>query len=236
MIVDAEGENGRRFTRPSYADVLLELGDDVHIEGYGLTGRLGGAIEIIEVPARADHRQRRAACRGRRVRGLRAKARGSRRADSLFVGGPIEQPGLNVEAVRRPAEGILVGARVRGTLKAPELTVFSEPTMPQQEQLSYLVLGRPLQSASASESSAMSRAALALGLRGGNFVSERVNENLGLDEFGIQTDPDESAAQASFVIGKYLSPSLVRELRDRVVRAGEHAQAASTRSRSAGSS
>jgi translocation and assembly module TamB len=110
--------------------------------------------------------------------------------------------------VRRPAEGIVVGARVRGTLKSPELTVFSQPTMPQQEQLSYLVLGRSLQSASASESSAMSRAALALGLKGGNFVSERINQNLGLDEFGIQTDPNKPASEASFVIGKYLSPSL----------------------------
>jgi translocation and assembly module TamB len=88
------------------------------------------------------------------------------------------------------------------------LSVFSEPAMPQQDQLSYLVLGRPLESASASESSAMSRAALALGLKGGNFVSERINKNLGLDEFGIQTDPGEPATEASFVIGKYLTPSL----------------------------
>jgi translocation and assembly module TamB len=80
--------------------------------------------------------------------------------------------------------------------------------MQQQEQLSYLVLGRPLQGASQSEESALSRAALALGLRGGNFVSERINENLGLDEFGIQTAPGESSSTASFVIGKYLSPSL----------------------------
>ena len=185
---------------------------------------------------RADHGHRRAACP--RTASTRPTGKSSRLRDGrlLFAGGPIDQPGLDVEAVRRPAESILVGARVRGTLKPPELTVFSEPTMPQQEQLSYLILGRPLQSATDSESSAMSRAALALGLKGGNFVSERVNENLGLDEFGIQTDPGESSAQASFVIGKYLIAELVCELRDRVVRAREYAQAQATRSRGAGSS
>src|SRR5690606_27525042 len=99
----------------------------------------------------------------------------------LFAGGAIARPGIDIEAVRRPAEDILVGARVRGTLSQPELSVFSEPPMPEQEQLSYLVLGRPLEGASASESSAMSQAAMALGLRGGNFVSERLNETLGFD-------------------------------------------------------
>jgi translocation and assembly module TamB len=207
VIVDDEGENGRRFTRPWHADVMLELGDAVRLEGYGLTGRLGGGIKIVELPGEPI-----TGSGELRIQNGVYEAYGQKlevaRGRLLFVGGPIEQPGLDVEAVRRPAESILVGARVRGTLKSPELTVFSEPTMPQQEQLSYLILGRPLQSASDSESSAMSRAALALGLKGGNFVSERVNENLGLDEFGIQTDPGESAAQASFVIGKYLSPSL----------------------------
>ena len=141
-----------------------------------------------------------------------------------FAGGPIDQPGLNVEAVRRPAEGILVGARVRGTLKAPELTVFSEPTMPQQEQLSYLVLGRPLQSASDSESSAISRAALALGLRGGNFVSGRVNKNLGLDEFGIQTDL--RVGCRSVVRHRQISVAEpLCELWNRAHRAGEYAEA-----------
>jgi translocation and assembly module TamB len=207
VIVDAENEKAQASTRPLYANVQLKLGDDVHLEGYGLTGRLAGAIEITEVPREpiTGSGELRVEEGVYEAYGQKLEVRTGRLA---FAGGPIEQPGLNVEAVRRPAEGILVGARVRGTLKSPELTVFSEPSMAQQEQLSYLVLGRPLQSASASESSAMSRAALALGLRGGNFVSERVNENLGLDEFGIQTDPDQSAEQASFVIGKYLSPSL----------------------------
>jgi translocation and assembly module TamB len=206
VIVDTD-DHRQAVTRPLHADVKVELGDAVELEGYGLTGRLDGDIEITETPGEpiTGTGELRVEKGVYEAYGLKLVVETGR---LLFAGGPIDQPGLDVQAVRRPAEGILVGARVRGTVKSPRLTVFSEPAMPQHEQLSYLVLGRPLESASTSESSAMSRAALALGLKGGNFVSERVNENLGLDEFGIQTDPGESASEASFVIGKYLSPSL----------------------------
>ncbi len=209
VIVEPGGDTGGRAAARSFAaNVRLVLGDDVRIDGYGLTGRLGGAIAITEKPGEPT------AATGE----LRVEEGGIYEAYGqqleietgrvVFAGGPVSAPGVDIRAVRRPAEGIVVGARVRGLLAAPELSLFSEPPMPEQEQLSYLELGRPLDDASESESSAMSRAALALGVRGGNFVSERINENLGLDAFGIESDPGEAAAEAAFVIGKYLTPSL----------------------------
>ena len=188
VIVDAEDEGGQTFTRPLYANVRLDLGDRVNVEGYGLTARLGGGIEITEAPREpiTGSGELRVENGVYEAYGQKLDIRTGRLA---FAGGPIDQPGLNVEAVRRPAEGILVGARVRGTLKAPELTVFSEPTMPQQEQLSYLVLGRPLQSASDSESSAISRAALALGLRGGTSCRDASTRTSGSTSSGFKPTP-----------------------------------------------
>lgn len=208
VLVEPGDEGARRRSQALSANVRLALGDDVQIAGYGLTGRLGGAIEITEKAGEPT-----AATGELRVEeGGVYEAYGQQLAIEtgrvVFAGGPIADPGVDIRAVRRPAEGIVVGARVRGLLAAPELSLFSEPPMPQQEQLSYLVLGRPLDDASESESSAMSRAALALGVKGGNFVSERINENLGLDAFGIESNPNETAAEAAFVIGKYLTPSL----------------------------
>ena len=200
------------------------LGDDVRIDGYGLTGRLGGAIEITEKPGEPTV----ATGELRVVEGV-YEAYGQQleieTGRVVFAGGPITEPGVDIRAVRRPAEGIVVGARVRGRLAAPELSLFSEPPMPQQEQLSYLVLGRPLDDASASESSAMSSAALALGLRGGNFVSERINKNLGLDSFGIETDPSEAAVRSGVRHRQVPDAEPVRELRNRIVRARQHGEA-----------
>jgi translocation and assembly module TamB len=207
VFVDAEEERRAALTRALYAQVAIHLGDNVTFEGFGLTGRLAGALEVVEVPAEPT-----TGSGELRVENGTYVAYGQeleiRTGRLVFAGGALTRPGLDIEAVRRPAEDVLVGARVRGTLRQPELSVFSEPAMARQEQLSYLVLGRPLENASASENSALSQAAMALGLRGGNFVSDRLNRSLGFDEFGIQTQPGEDANAASFVIGKYLSPSL----------------------------
>jgi translocation and assembly module TamB len=207
IVASGDEEEDRTLARPFSAKVQLRLGDEVEVDGYGLTGRLGGAIEIAERPGEptTGTGELRIVDGVYEAYGQKLEIETGR---VVFAGGPIAEPGVDIEAVRHPTEDITVGARVRGPLAAPELSVFSEPPMPQQEQLSYLVLGRGLEDASESESSAMSRAALALGLKGGNFVSERINENLGLDAFGIETDSNESASEASFVIGKYLTPSL----------------------------
>jgi len=64
---------------------------------------------------------------------------------------------------------------------------------------------------SGSEGSALSRAALALGLKGGNTVAEKIGGGLGLDQFGVDQGEAGSGTNpenASFVIGKYLSPKL----------------------------
>jgi translocation and assembly module TamB len=206
IIVDAEETRRTQLARPFYARVDLQLGDDVQFDGLGLTGRLGGALEVVEVPTEpvTGSGELRVTSGTYEAYGQALEVRTGR---LLFAGGALARPGIDIEAVRRPTEDILVGARVRGTLNRPELSVFSEPPMPRQEQLSYLLLGRPLESTSTSETSALSQAALALGLRGGNFVSDRLNQALGFDEFGIQSQAAE-ANSASFVIGKYLTPSL----------------------------
>jgi len=126
---------------------------------------------------------------------------------------PVTEPALDVRAVRRPEEDILVGSRVRGTMEEPEFTLFSEPPMSQQEQLSWLVLGRSLEEAPAGESSALAQASLALGVKGGNALAENIGDNLGVDEFGIESGSGEAGAasdptDAALVIGKYLSPDL----------------------------
>jgi translocation and assembly module TamB len=208
VIVDENGAPAARaMSRPLYARIDLRLGDDVAIDGFGLTGELAGGLQITEVPMEPT-----TATGEIRVEQGTYEAYGQkldiRRGRLMFAGGPITRPGLDIEAVRQATQDILVGARVRGTLAQPELSLFSEPPLPQQEQLSYLVLGRSLENASTSETSALSNAAVALGLKGGNFVSERLNRSLGFQEFGIETKPGEGTESASFVIGKYLSPSL----------------------------
>jgi len=181
----------------------------VYIEAFGLTAGLEGELLIIEGP-------------GEPTRGTgelnvvdgRYQAYGQNLSIEtgtiLFPGGPISEPGVDVRAVRGDLEDedVVVGVEARGNLRQPDFTLFSEPSMSQQEQLSYLVLGRALGESSGGESSLLTRAALALGLKGGNYLAENFGSKLGVDEIGLESSDTGDGEQASLVIGKYLSPRL----------------------------
>lgn len=213
IIEPHQGEKPKAAeARKLHARVRLILGDQVRFEGFGLKGRIEGQLLIIQQPDDPT----RGSGELRIVEGeYRAYGQGLviETGRILFAGGPITQPGIDIRAVRHPAEGITVGVQVRGTLKEPKLTIFSEPSMTQAEQLSWLVLGRPLQGASSSEAAMLSQAALALGLKGGDFLVKKFGKNLGVDTIGIETGSGEAGAAsdvnaAALVIGKYLSPGL----------------------------
>ena len=194
------------------ARIRLVLGDAVSLDGFGLKARLAGGVTVTQMPGQPT-------LGSGEVNILDGEYRAYGQGlvidtgKILFAGGPISEPGINVRALRRPAEGIVVGVSVRGPLQNPDFNVFSEPGMTQSEQLSWLVLGRPLAGASEGESDMITQAALALGLRGGNFLADRFGDSLGVDSVGIETGSGEAGAssdvnQAAFVIGKYLSPDL----------------------------
>ena len=208
---DEEVEPGA-VTQALHARVRVRLGDDVRFEGFGLTARFEGNVLVVErpeVPTTATGELR--------ILDGEYEAYGQglviETGRILFAGGPLTEPGLDIQAVRRPREGILVGANVRGTLETPEFTLFSEPPMVQQEQLSWLILGRSLQEAPAGEQSALSQAALALGVRGGDFLARNIGDRLGIDQLTIETGTGEAGApadpsEAALVAGVFVTPRI----------------------------
>ncbi|MGK0224500.1 MAG: translocation and assembly module TamB, partial [Limisphaerales bacterium] len=185
----------------------LTLGDKVMFDGLGLKAQFSGGLSIEDKTGGPTT----AAGEITVVKGAYT-AYGQdlqiERGQVLFAGGPIDQPGINIRAARQATPEIRVGVDVSGAINAPAIEVFSNPTMPQSEQLSYLVLGRPLASADAGESSILQQAAMALGVKGGGLITDRLRDGLGVQQLGIETEPGQSSADAALVIGKYLSPKL----------------------------
>jgi len=193
---------------PVYANLRFTLGQAVRFDGLGLTGRLGGSVVAVDEPGQPTR-----ASGELNIRDGRYRAYGQdltiRRGRLLFAGGPLTEPGLDIEAVRQPAADILVGVKVRGNLQQPVVTTFSEPSMSQSEQLSWLVLGRPLQeNTSSSEQSALNNAALMLGLTGGESLGKQLGETVGVDEVEVTSEAGDSTS-ASLLVGKYLTPKLL---------------------------
>jgi len=188
--------------------VRLILGDQVRFDGFGLKGRFTGNLLTKDRPGKPTTASGELAIKdgSYRAYGQNLEIRTGR---LLFAGGPVSEPGLDLEAVRQPAPDILVGVRARGNMRKPDFSLFSEPTMSQSDQLSWLVLGRPLESkSSAQDQNSLNQAAIMLGLGGGLAVTEEYGEKLGIDEISIESDPDSETNQASLLVGKYLSPKL----------------------------
>lgn len=192
-----------------FADVQLKLGNDVRFDGLGLKSQLTGAVTVREAPGVPPR------ARGElQLVGGRYKAYGQdlsiETGRLLFNGGALTDPAVELRATRKPREDITVGVLVRGTLEQPEFSLFSTPAMPQERQLSWLVLGRSLDegASSAADRALVADAALSLGFAGSEWLAQRLGKRLGVDEVTVGSKPGETGSQARLTIGKYLSPKL----------------------------
>lgn len=188
-----------------HTQIRVILGDRIHFFGYGFEGRIGGNLVLTDKPSELT-----LATGELTVPEGRYRAYGQRleieHGRILYAGGPVSNPGLDIQAIRRVGD-VVAGIKILGTLRAPRLELFSIPAMGQTDALAYLVLGRPLEQTTSGEDGAlMAQAALALSLKGGDFLARSLGERFGLDEMRIETS--DTGEQASLVIGRYLSPKL----------------------------
>jgi translocation and assembly module TamB len=184
--------------------IRLTLGERVNFYGFGFEGRLGGNLLLEDTPGQLTSATGEITIvEGRyRAYGQRLDVENGR---LLYTGGPLANPGLDLRAVRQ-VNNVTAGIHVRGSLNQPKLELFSIPAMGETDTLSYLVLGRPMETASGEEGALMAKAALALGLSGGDRLARLLGDRFGLDE--VRVESSESGDQASLVMGRYLSPKL----------------------------
>ncbi len=200
-----EGAQAPRQALALHARVRVILGDKVNVKAFGFTGRPTGSLLVIEEPGKAT-----VAVGELEVRDGIYKAYGQDltldRGRVVFAGGPLDNPGLDLRAYRKADDGTVAGMNIRGTLKSPQATLYSEPPMGESEALAYLLLGRPLGQTSPQEGDMLANAANSLGLKGGNLLAKKLAARFGLEEARVETTG--GLREASLVVGKYLSPRL----------------------------
>jgi len=186
------------------ADIRLKVGEQLRFDGFDFDGWIAGDVRIEQQP------QQPATGSGElHVVSGRYDLYGQKlvvdRGALRFTGGPIDDPALDLRASRRVRE-VLAGIEVRGTLKAPQLTLFSEPALDQSDILSYLLLGRPAREARGGDGDLLYRGALAFGLAGGELLAQRIGRAFGIEEAHIEPGTTEGAT--SLVLGTYLTPQV----------------------------
>ncbi len=167
---------------PVRFEVKFDMGDDFKVKGSGFDGKLGGVIRIAGVGT--DLR----AIGTVAVREGTYEAYGQRLTidrGNLTFSGPIDNPALDILAVRKNL-AVEAGVLISGTALAPQARLTSNPSVPDTEKLSWLVLGHGLSGSSKADFGLLTTAAASLlGSSDSAGLQSRIAATLGVDEIGV---------------------------------------------------
>ncbi|MBF1220090.1 MAG: translocation/assembly module TamB domain-containing protein, partial [Haemophilus parainfluenzae] len=190
------------------SDLKIKIGDDVHLDAYGLKTNLDGLLSVkqdkgkLGLFGQINLKNGRYASFGQDLL--------IRKGQISFSGLP-SQPMLNIEAIRNPEamedSKVTAGVKVIGMASSPQVTIFSDPAKSQDQALSYLLTGRSLEnSGEAGSSGSVGAALLGLGLAKSGKVVGGIGEAFGIQDLNLGTAGvgDSSKVQVSGNIGKRL--------------------------------
>jgi len=201
VIRDAEQAPASRSAIMVVTDLAVKLGDDVRLQAFGLSTRLGGSLQLITT---AENQQPTVEGSLRSIDGTFAAYGRELNIERgvLIFSGVADNPNVDVRAVRNlryQGQDIKIGVQLTGPLNAMETRLFGEPAMSESDALSYLVLNRPMQRSDSLDSEELSGAAVALGMVNLLPVTDDLRDTLGLDEVKFEGNTRESS---SIVAGK----------------------------------
>ncbi len=187
---------------PLQLDLKLNLGDDFLFKGAGLDARLGGQLRVFTVNETLRGEGRIQVVEGRYA--AYGQSLAIERGVLSFIG-PIDNPGIDVLAVRKTPT-VTAGVQVRGTVQRPQVTLYSDPPLPDTEKLSWLVLGHGLDKGGQQEFALLQIAAGALmsQTESVNFQAQ-LAEALRIDTFELRAGEGEDLTSTVVSVGKRLS-------------------------------
>jgi translocation and assembly module TamB len=197
---------------PLALDVDVDLGRDLTFAGQGLEARLAGRVKITTTAGGAL--QGRGTIRA--VNGTYFAFGQKLTIDRgrVIFDGPLDNPALDVVALRKNL-AVEAGVELTGTVKLPQVRITSNPPVPENEALAWLVTGQGLSGSSRVDYAALSAASAALLGRGGKPVTARIAQRFGLDDISLKSAGTSSGTSSSqgltsqvVVFGKRISDRL----------------------------
>lgn len=188
----------------------IELGEDVRLDGYGLTGGLRGNLLVEKEPGIPMTGNGQISLVDG-VYSIYGRRLGIERGRVVFAGGPIDNPIIDVRARKIVAnkqkrnENIEVGVEVSGAVDNLEFSLFSDPAMEESDILAYMVVGRARSQVGQQDENLLNSAAMAMGLNKGFGIFDELSNLLPVDEMYIE---GEKADDMSLVVGRQLTDEL----------------------------
>ncbi|WP_413459635.1 translocation/assembly module TamB domain-containing protein [Herbaspirillum huttiense] len=117
--------------------------------------------------------------------------------------GPIANPNINILAMRRNQD-VEAGVSVTGNANQPRVQLVSEPNVPDDEKLSWMMFGHGTDSSSIGQRSASSQALALVGNMGG----KRIAKDFGLDQFSIGSSESGLTDEQVVNLGKAITEKI----------------------------
>ena len=172
---------------PFAVDLDLDFGDKLTFVGEGFDTVLGGKMHVQTTVSRdlVAKGTIRVVSGTYTTFGQRLTIQRGR----LFFDGPLDNPGIDVVALRKnlPVEA---GVEVTGTVRVPLVTLTSNPPVPDNEKLAWLVLGHGLANTSSADAALLQAALAALSGPNAAPFGQRIARTLGVDEISVHAASD----------------------------------------------
>lgn len=186
--------------------VDVDLGERFRFKGEGVDTRLGGVVrlrasqtEVLSVTGALRASEGKYTAYGQELsieRGI------------VTFFGPVDNPALDVLAVRPNLSGevIMVGIQVSGTVLNPKVALVSDPSMPDNEKLAWLVLGHGTAATGRDDADVLLLAAGSLFSAGGVAgIRQQLATRLGLDDISLRRSATYSATDNSPLANRVVS-------------------------------
>ena len=196
------------------ADVMVQLGDQVIFQGFDsripLLGRLYLSQRGLETAMRANG----AIGVSKRVK---IEAYGQsldlNRAIARF-NGPLANPSLDVEA-NKVVQGSTVGLRVTGNASSPNIQIYNDAGLSEQEALNALITGRindgnsgisQTEGFKSDVNNTIAAAGISMGLGGTRALTNQIGRTIGLS--GLALDAQGTGDDTQVSVTGYITPDL----------------------------
>jgi translocation and assembly module TamB len=175
----------------------------VNINALGLTAKLGGSIALRTDESQISRGQGELNVVSGKYAAL-GRQLDVQRGRLIFNNGPMGDPGIDLRA-QKVFPDVTAGVNVRGSLRAPRMTFFSEPAIPQSQIASLILAGGSLESVQSSSTPGAARNDLLA--QGGAILAQQFGSRVGIQDVSLESNSF-AQNQTSLVLGRYLSPHI----------------------------
>ncbi|WP_263080552.1 translocation/assembly module TamB [Endozoicomonas sp. Mp262] len=196
----------KELATPIEIDTQILLGNDVQLDAFGLKTHLTGRLNLLQKPEKPLEAHGTIQLKEGRYRSFGQNL--VIRNGKIIFSGPLDNPYLVVDAIRNPdaiEDNVTVGVMVNGPAAKPGWEIFSDPSMPQTEQFSYLLRGRAMK-ASSGDSNALQSMLLGLGVSQIGGVVSDIGEAVGFEDVSLDTEGNGEDTQVT--VSGYISPDI----------------------------